>query len=160
MAAVKTARKKAKKTPIKTKQAKSRKTAEHQKLSEKKETSLDTLSGVGVDFLGIKLTALRKAFIIYYVIPGQPCYQNALKAALKAGYSQSVAISEIYRILRDPDMQRIIKANEELAYQTLHAAAMRALQIKIIRANFDPIDYYDEKEEIIDVKGVKVKKKS
>lgn len=145
MATVKTARKTSKKTPIKTRPAK-KNTANSMKTYEKKDTSLDIISGKGIDFLDVKLTPLRKAFIIYYVTPGQPCFQNALQAAIKAGYSPSVARSEIYQLLRDPNIQKIIKLNESLAYQKLHAAAMKALEVKQIRAFFDPADFFEERE--------------
>jgi phage terminase small subunit len=100
----------------------------------------------GIDFCGVKLTALRRAFIINYVTPGQPCFHNALQAALKAGYKESVAKTEIYSVIREPDIQKIIKTNENLIHQKVHESAMRALELKQRRAFFDPLDYFQEKE--------------
>jgi phage terminase small subunit len=99
-----------------------------------------------IDFCGVKLTALRRYFLINYITPGQPCFHNALQAALKAGYKETVAKSDIYSMLRDPDIQKIIKKNESIAHQALHASAMRALELKQRRAFFDPADYFEEKE--------------
>ncbi|MDR1903944.1 MAG: terminase small subunit [Treponema sp.] len=99
-----------------------------------------------IDFCGVKLTALRRDFIVNYVTPGQPCFHNALQAALKAGYKEGVAKARIYDILRDPDIQKIIKKNESMAHRALHESAMRALELKQRRAFFDPLDYFQEKE--------------
>jgi phage terminase small subunit len=99
-----------------------------------------------LDFLDVKLTPLRKLFLIYYLTPGQPYFQKAYEAAIKAGYSHTTARTDIYEILRLPDIQKIIKVNESIAYQKLHAAAMRAMALKELRAFYDPIDYFEEKE--------------
>lgn len=99
-----------------------------------------------IDFCGVKLTPLRRAFIVNYVTPGQPCFHNALQAALKAGYRESVAKTEIYGILQNPDIQKIIQKNESMAYQALHESAVRALELKQRRAFYDPADYFEEKE--------------
>jgi hypothetical protein len=107
----------------------------------KKQEEIET-----IDFCGVKLTALRRDFLINYITPGQPCFHNALQAAIKAGYKEAVAKSNIYSILREPDIQKIIKKNESIAYQALHASAMRALELKQRRAFFDPINYFEEKE--------------
>jgi hypothetical protein len=105
----------------------------------------DVLPEAGIDFCGVKLTMLRRAFIINYVTPGQPCFHNALQSALKAGYRKMTATGEIYRIIRDPDIQKIIKTNENLIHQRVHESAMRALEIKQHRAFFDPLDFFEEK---------------
>jgi phage terminase small subunit len=99
-----------------------------------------------IDLCGVKLTALRRDFLINYITPGQPCFHNALQAAIKAGYKEVVAKSNIYGILREPDIQKIIKKNESIAHQALHASAMRALELKQRRAFFDPVDYFEEKD--------------
>jgi phage terminase small subunit len=104
------------------------------------------IKSTGIDFCGVKLTALRQAFIINYVTPGQPCFHNALQAAIKAGYREAVAKSNVYGMLREPDIQKIIKANENLIHQRVHESAMRALEIKQHRAFFDPLDFFEEKD--------------
>jgi hypothetical protein len=106
-----------------------------------------------VDFCGVKLTAKRRYFIIHYVTPGQPGFHNAMQAALNAGYKKTVAKSDIYTLLQDPDIQKIIKKNESMAYQALHASAMRALELKQRRAFFDPADYFEKKEVTVTGKG-------
>jgi aldehyde:ferredoxin oxidoreductase len=65
---------------------------------------------------------------------------------LKAGYKTATAKTDIYDILKEPDIQKIIKKNESIAYQALHASAMRAIELKQRRAFFDPVDYFEEKE--------------
>ena len=99
-----------------------------------------------VDFCGVKLTAMRRDFIVHYVTPGQPAFHNAMQAALKAGYKETVAKSDIYTLLQDPNIQKIIKKNESMAHNAIHDAAMRALDIKQRRAFFDPADYFQEKK--------------
>jgi phage terminase small subunit len=99
-----------------------------------------------IDFCGVKLTARRRAFLINYVTPGQPCFHNALQSALKAGYRRATAVTDIYELLRNPDIQKIIQTNESMAYQALHDSAMRALELKQRRAFYDPADYFQEEE--------------
>jgi hypothetical protein len=136
----------AKRTPKKTTKQQAPKlvkpTAKQQKNTEK----IDVLPEEGIDFCGVKLTVLRRAFIVNYVTPGQPCFHNALQSAIKAGYTKMTATGEIYRIIRDPDIQTIIKTNENLIHQRVHESAMRALEIKQRRAFFDPLDFLEEKE--------------
>jgi hypothetical protein len=138
----------------KTKSAVERKTTTEKKnplrprktATDKPKKSLDKKDIPVIDFCNVKLNALRRMFLINYVTPGQPCFHNALQAALKAGYKESVAKTAIYTILREPDIQKIIKKNESMAYQALHESAMRALEIKQQRAFFDPIDFFDKKD--------------
>jgi phage terminase small subunit len=114
------------------------------KNQEKKAAAVIAVSPV--DFCGVKLTAMRRNFIAHYVTPGQPAFHNAMQAALKAGYRETVAKSDIYTLLQDPDIQKIIKKNESMAHNAIHEAAMRALELKQRRAFFDPLDYFEEKE--------------
>lgn len=99
-----------------------------------------------IDLCGVKLTEKRRAFIINYVTPGGPAFHNAIQSALKAGYKESTAKTEVYMMLREPDIQKIIKANERLLHQSVHSAAMRALEVKQHRAFFDPLDFFEKKE--------------
>jgi phage terminase small subunit len=142
--------------PGKTKTATSKKTSKKipakslvkkpKKPAEKPKKTLEKNDNEVIDFCGVKLTALRRDFLINYILPGQPCFHNALRAALKAGYKETVAKTEIYNILKEPDIQKIIKKNESIAHQALHASAMRALELKQRRAFFDPADYFEGKE--------------
>jgi hypothetical protein len=134
--AVKTKTQKAPKMSIKKEAAIPRKTLE------KKEA----IKADGIDLCGVKLTTLRQAFIINYVTPGQPCFHNALQSAIKAGYKEAVARVDIYKIIRDPNIQKIIKANEYLIHQKVHESAMRAIELKQRRAFFDPLDFFEKKE--------------
>jgi phage terminase small subunit len=114
--------------------------------TKKNQEKIEVLPESGIDFCGVKLTVLRRAFIIHYVTPGQPCFHNALQAALKAGYRKATAKSDVYGLLREPDIQKIIRANENLIHQKVHESAMRALELKQRRAFFDPLDFFEEKE--------------
>jgi hypothetical protein len=143
--AVKTTIKTPSKKPIKKEAAILRKTLE------KKEV----LKADGIDLCGVKLTALRQAFIINYVTPGQPCFHNALQSAIKAGYKESVAKVEIYKVIREPNIQKIIKANEHLIHQKVHESAMRAIELKQHRAFFDPMDFFEKKEKTMASKNGK-----
>jgi len=146
--------------PVKTKaKAKKKETAKKspqprtRKLPAKSKKNQDKSTLPVIDFCGIKLTALRRDFIIHYCTPGQPCFHNAFQAALKAGFSETVAKSDIYGILRDPDIQRIIKTNEDMAHRAIHDAAMRAMELKQRRAFFDPLDYFEKRMETRIKKG-------
>jgi hypothetical protein len=108
------------------------------------------IPNIGIDFCGVKLNAQRHAFLVYYLTPGSPYFHNGLQAALKAGYSEETAKTGTYKMLREPDMQKIVEANKKLAYQSLHEAAKMAMEIKKKRAFFDPADYYEEKEIIVE----------
>jgi hypothetical protein len=112
----------------------------------KNQEEIEVLPESGIDFCGVKLTALRRAFIIYYVTPGQLCFHNALQSALKAGYKEATAKSDIYGLIREPDIQKIIRANESLIHQKVHESAMRAIELKQRRAFFDPLDFFEKKE--------------
>jgi phage terminase small subunit len=112
----------------------------------KNQEKIEVLPESGIDFCGVKLTALRRAFIIYYVTPGQLCFHNALQSALKAGYRKATAKSDVYGLLREPNIQKIIRANENLIHQKVHESAMRAMELKQRRAFFDPLDFFEEKE--------------
>jgi phage terminase small subunit len=142
---LKTAKKVARKTLPKAaarQPAAKRQSGKPRKTEKKIETS-------AIDFCGVKLTALRRGFIIHYCTPGQPCFHNALQAAIKAGYREATAKTDIYEILRLPDIQKIIKKNESIAHQDLHSAAMRALELKQRRAFFDPLDFFEKREIIV-----------
>ena len=115
-------------------------------LDNNKEIILD----IGLDLCGIKLSNQRYIFLLHYLTPGQGCFRNAHKAALRAGYSKSTASVDIYSVLREPDIQKIVKANEDLAYLSLNAAAKVAIEIKKQRAFYDPIDYFEEKEIVVE----------
>ena len=99
-----------------------------------------------LDYCGVKLTKLQREFLVHYCIPGQPCYSNAFQAAIKAGYKKATATAEIYVILKNPDIQRIIKTNERLLHEKIHESALRAIELKQTRAFYDPMDYFEEEE--------------
>jgi hypothetical protein len=116
------------------------------------ETRAITAAERGIDLCKVKLSAKRHDFLLNYLTPGSPCFHNALQAARKAGYSEETAKGTIYRLLREPEIQRIVAANEGLAQQSLREAAKKAIEIKKRRAFFDPLDYFQEKEIVIEGK--------
>jgi len=117
------------------------------KNSEKKEITETAKSTFDIDFCGVKLNIKRRAFLRYYLTPGSPSFNNALQSAIKAGYSEGSAKTEIYKILCEPDIVEIVRANEGLEIKALGEAAKRAIEIKKQRAFFDPIDYFEKKTE-------------
>jgi len=149
-----------KKPVAKKPKAATKKTKENEGISLKtiKNNALETVETV-IDFCGVELSPRRRDFVIYYCTPGQNCYHNATQAALKAGYTPTVANGHIYVILGDPDIQKIIKENEKIAYQKFHSSAMRALDIKQARAFYDTMDFYEEKEEKRIRRGVEITKR-
>jgi hypothetical protein len=98
-----------------------------------------------IDFCGVELSHRMHDFLTYYLTPGSPCFQNAKQAAIKAGYTESTAQSQIYRLLGNPDIQKILKKNEDLARHAFHEEAKELLRAKKRRALFDPIDFYGDK---------------
>jgi hypothetical protein len=89
-----------------------------------------------------KLTEKQRQFIFYFTWPGQDGFHCAMRAAKKAGYGQAVANSLVYKMLRDPKIQKIIQKFEGQAKASVHDAAQRFIQEKIIRADYDVVDYY------------------
>jgi hypothetical protein len=159
--------------PVKTKSAAAKKTAKNDPERLRQENSKKAIAKgkarkkqekngffiVDIDLCGIKLTALQFNFILNYVTPGQPCFHNALQAALKAGYSEAFAKSNIYGILQNPDIQKIVKKNEILIHNVIHDSAMRALELKQRRAFYDPVDYFQKEEiSVTNKNGDKLKK--
>ena len=105
-----------------------------------------------LDFCGVELNARRYAFLVNYLTPGGECFHNALKSAMKAGYSEETAKARIYKIMREPDMQRIISANAALAFQSLHEAAKMAIEVKKQRALYKPSDFFQRKKIVVTTK--------
>jgi hypothetical protein len=95
-----------------------------------------------------KLTEKQRQFIFYFTWPGQDCFHCAMRAAKKAGYGQAVANSLVYKMLRDPKIQKLIQRFEGQAKASVHDAAQRFIQEKIIRADYNVKDFFDVKNQI------------
>ena len=104
----------------------------------------EPLPDVGLDFCGVTVKGRRHTFLLYYLTPGQSCFHNARQAGIKAGYTENTASVVVYSILRDPDIQKIVSANDKLGHQSLHEAAKRAIELKKHRAFYDPADFFTE----------------
>jgi hypothetical protein len=100
-----------------------------------------------------KLTEKQRQFIFYFTWPGQDGFHCAMRAAKKAGYGQAVANSLVYKMLRDPKIKKIIQRFESQAKASVHDAAQRFIQEKIIRADYDVVDYYTITEHINEKTG-------
>ncbi|MCL2556861.1 MAG: terminase small subunit [Treponema sp.] len=100
----------------------------------------------GIDFCGARLTDMQRRLIANYVTPGGPCFHNALRSAMEAGYREATARSTIYALFQSPEIQKIIRANESLMREAIRESAMLALEAKRRRAFFDLADFYEEKE--------------
>jgi phage terminase small subunit len=105
----------------------------------------DILPNVAIDFCDYKIKGRLHTFLLYYLTPGQNCFHNARQAALKAGYSETTAGVDVYAILRKPEIQKIITANEDLGIISLREAAKRAIELTKQRALYDPNDFFIEK---------------
>jgi hypothetical protein len=99
-----------------------------------------------IDLCGVKLTAMQHRFILAYVSPWTDTFHNAYKAAKIAGYSEAAAKSDIYGLLHNPNMQRIIRANERLIRDDVHDGAVQALKAKLQRAFFNVKDFYQNED--------------
>jgi hypothetical protein len=95
-----------------------------------------------------KLTDKQRQFIFYFTWPGQDGFHCAMRAAKKAGYGQAVANSLVYKMLRDPKIQKLIQKFEGQAKASVHDAAQRFLQEKIIRADYKVKDFFDVEDQI------------
>jgi len=143
-----------KKPPAKPIKKPVKKPAANKKLEKARKKDLSAIEAVddiinnGIDFCNVELTPRRRDFLIYYITPGQPLFHNALQAALKAGYSEATAKTKVYALLSEPDIQKIIKKNESLFYRKIHGSAVRAIEIKQHRAFYDPIDFFEKKEQV------------
>jgi len=111
-----------------------------------------------VDFCGIKLSTKRYAFLAHYLTPGSPSFHNARQSAIKAGYAENTANVEIYRMLQESDIQKIVQHNDRLAHLALRESAKRAIELKQTRAFFDPSEYFEEKEITIPTKHGEITK--
>ncbi|MDR1073798.1 MAG: terminase small subunit [Treponema sp.] len=100
-----------------------------------------------------KLTEKQRQFIFYFTWPGQDGFHCAMRAAKKAGYGQAVVNSLVYKMLRDPKIQKLIQRFEGQAKASVHDAAQRFIQEKIIRADYDVVDYYTITEHINEKTG-------
>ena len=65
---------------------------------------------------------------------------------MEAGYAESTANVDAYRMLQEPDIQKVIQHNERLLHLALRESAKRAIELKQTRAFFDPSEYFEEKE--------------
>ena len=129
------------------------------KTEKKPKKNIAKIENLTIDFCGVKLTAKQKDFITRYVTPGQPGFHNGFRAATDAGYSKTTARAEIYIMLRNPDIQKIIKKAESIFYQDFHSHAMRARELKVTRAFHDPMDFFKNEEVTIETKKGKFTKK-
>ena len=113
----------------------------------------DKSDAFSIDRCGVKLTAMQLRFIVHYVTPGKNSFHNAQQAAKEAGYSKAVAKSDIYGFLQRPDIQKIIKANENLVREAVYSGSLRAMELKLRRAFLDPIDFFDTVDKEITTKN-------
>lgn len=89
-----------------------------------------------------KLTDKQRQFIFYFTWPGQDGFHCAMRAAKKAGYGQAVANSLVYKMLRDPKIQKLIQKFESQTKASVHDAAQRFIQEKIVRADYNVKDFF------------------
>jgi hypothetical protein len=95
------------------------------------------------DWGDIKLTDKQRLFVHYYTWPGQAGFHCVAKAAKNAGYTNSTATSVVYKMLRSPKIQKLIQKFEAESKASVHDAAQRFIQEKIIRADYSVKDFYD-----------------
>jgi hypothetical protein len=94
------------------------------------------------DWGDTKLTEKQRAFIFYFTWPGQEGFHCVLRAARRAGYVESTAKTNAYSLLHNPKIQKLITKFESAAKASVHDAAARFVQEKIIRADFDVADFF------------------
>jgi len=140
--------KKTKKTNSKAKTVKKEPVIETKKVGKRLEKKPETkdveirLVNENIDLCNLTAKPRRLTFITYYLTPGQPCYHNGYRSAIKAGYAESTASVKTYEMLHDPEIARVIKANDKITQMAIHEAALRAIEIKKKRAFFNPLDYF------------------
>jgi hypothetical protein len=100
-----------------------------------------------------KLTEKQKLFIVWFCTPGTDSYHCGMKAARKAGYTDSTVHGAAYKMRRDPKIDKIIKRfDDSIGKYNIIDAAQKWIQEKIIRGNYNVKDFYEVKE-YIDGKG-------
>jgi hypothetical protein len=95
------------------------------------------------DWGGEKLTEKQKQFVFYFTWPGQDGFHCAMRAARKAGYTAATANVYSCKMLRDPKIKKLIQKYESEARSSIHDAAQRFIQEKIIRADYNVKDFFD-----------------
>jgi hypothetical protein len=66
-----------------------------------------------------------------------------MRAARKAGYTAATANVYSCKMLRDPKIKKLIQKFEAEARESVHDAAQRFVQEKIIRASYNVKDFFD-----------------
>ena len=93
-----------------------------------------------------KLTDKQKFFIVWFTYPGRT-YHNAMRAAVKAGYTQKTAHIAGCAMRRNPDIAPFIKKFDDVyVKESLEDFYHKAIQDKIARATFDVNDFHEVKK--------------
>jgi hypothetical protein len=103
--------------------------------------------------LGSGFTLKETAFIMWYTNPGTEAFLNAGRAAVRAGYNPSNAVTQGYLLKRKP---RIAKKIDELiipAKEQLHRAIWRIAFLCRDRMFYDVIDFFRPCKRIVKIHG-------
>jgi len=103
--------------------------------------------------LGQGFTLKETAFIMWYTNPGTEAFLNAGRAAVRAGYNPSNAITQGYLLKQKP---RIAKKIDDLIIPTkeqLHRAIWRIAFLCMDRMSYDVIDFFRPCKRIVKTRG-------
>jgi hypothetical protein len=90
-----------------------------------------------------KLTEKQRLFVFYFTWPGQGGFHCAYRAAQNAGYVAKTANASSYKMLRNPEIKKLIQKFESEAKASVHDAAQRFIQEKITRADYSVKDFFE-----------------
>jgi hypothetical protein len=86
-------------------------------------------------------TYKESLFIFWYIYPGSEAFQNAGRAAARAGYAGN-AVTQGYLLKRKPKIAKKIKEFIIPVRERIREAMWQVLQVSMIRMEFDVIDFY------------------
>jgi hypothetical protein len=91
-----------------------------------------------------KLTRRQKLFVAWFCTPGTDGYHCAMKAARKAGYTETTAHTVAHKMRRDPKIDKLIRQfDDTIGKVNIIDTAQRWIQEKIIRGDYDINDFYE-----------------
>lgn len=99
------------------------------------------------DWGEVKLTQKEKLFIFWFTFPETKVYKNATQSAIKAGFSKKSATMQGYQLTHNPKIAPIIaKFDKDIVKTNIEEAFHRILKRKIIRAEYNGLDFHNYEE--------------
>jgi hypothetical protein len=107
----------------------------------------------GYDWGDSKLTEKQRLFVFYFTWPGQDGFHCASRAARNAGYTANTANVCSGKMLRNPEIQKLIQKFQSEARASVHNAAQRFIQEKITRADYSVKGFFNVEDGVSEKTG-------